>query len=159
MKIIEYNKKYSEGVKDLLAELQEYIVSIDKDGYNIITEGYREIQFKTIMKELDDFEGKMFLAVEGEKAIGLIVGLINNEEQDLYNFKAPKRGRISELIVSSNSRTKGIGNELMNKMESYFKSVGCRAILIDVFSYNERAKKFYYKNGYNMRDLELIKRI
>lgn len=111
------------------------------------------------MKELDDFEGKMFLAVKKEKAIGLIVGLINNEEQDLYNFKAPKRGRISELIVSSNSRTKGIGNELMNKMESYFKSVGCRAILIDVFSYNERAKKFYYKNGYLDRNFEVMKKI
>lgn len=32
MEIIEYNKKYLEGVKDLLVELEEYILSIDKDN-------------------------------------------------------------------------------------------------------------------------------
>lgn len=31
MKIIEYEDKYLEDVKDLLVELEEYIVSIDKD--------------------------------------------------------------------------------------------------------------------------------
>ena len=33
MKIIEYNKKYDEDIKDLLVELEEYIVSIDEDQY------------------------------------------------------------------------------------------------------------------------------
>ena len=32
MKIVEYSDKYLEDVKDLLVELEEYIVSIDKDG-------------------------------------------------------------------------------------------------------------------------------
>ncbi len=32
MKIIEYEDKYLEDVKDLLVELEEYIVSIDKDN-------------------------------------------------------------------------------------------------------------------------------
>ena len=31
MKIIEYEEKYLEDVKDLLVELEEYIISIDKD--------------------------------------------------------------------------------------------------------------------------------
>ena len=31
MKIIEYEEKYLEDVRDLLTELEEYIVSIDKD--------------------------------------------------------------------------------------------------------------------------------
>ena len=38
VEIIAYEKKYEEEVKDLLVELQEYIVSIDKDHYNILTE-------------------------------------------------------------------------------------------------------------------------
>ena len=32
MKIIEYEDKYLNDVKDLLVELEEYIVSIDKDN-------------------------------------------------------------------------------------------------------------------------------
>ena len=31
MNIIEYNDKYLEDVRDLLVELEEYIVSIDED--------------------------------------------------------------------------------------------------------------------------------
>ncbi len=159
MNIIDYNTKYDEDIKDLLVELQEYIVSIDKDGYNIINDEYREIEFKKTIKEINDFEGKMFLAVENDKAIGLIVGLINNEEQNTYEFRAPKRGRITELIVSSNCRAKGIGRQLMDEMETHFKLVGCKAILIEVFGYNEKAKSFYYRNNYSDRNLEVMKHI
>ena len=35
MKIIEYEDKYLEDVKDLLVELEEYIVSIDKDAFDL----------------------------------------------------------------------------------------------------------------------------
>ena len=38
MKIIEYEDKYLEDVKDLLVELEKYILSIDKD-YIKVTEG------------------------------------------------------------------------------------------------------------------------
>ena len=36
--IIEYNKIYKEQVKDLFCELQEYIESLDEEGYNIVGE-------------------------------------------------------------------------------------------------------------------------
>lgn len=32
MQIIEYQEKYSEAVKDLLVELEEYILAIDRDN-------------------------------------------------------------------------------------------------------------------------------
>lgn len=159
MKLIDYNQKYDEDIKDLLVELQEYIVSIDKDGYNIITDKYREAEFKKTIKEVNDFEGKMVLAIENDKAIGLIVGLINNNEENNYEFRAPKRGRITELIVSNKCRSKGIGKQLMDAMENYFKSVGCKAILIEVFAYNGNAKNFYYKRNYLDRNFEVIKKI
>ena len=44
--IVEYNNQYAEDVKDLLVELQEFIVSIDKEKYNILTAEYREEYFK-----------------------------------------------------------------------------------------------------------------
>ena len=42
MNIIEYSDKYLEDVKDLLVELEEYIVSIDKDHLNQVHPEYRE---------------------------------------------------------------------------------------------------------------------
>ena len=64
--IIEYEKKYDEQVKDLLVELQEYIVSIDKERYNIITPTYREEYFKKTIDEVSKYEGKIYLYKEGK---------------------------------------------------------------------------------------------
>ena len=42
MEIIDYSSKYDNDIKDLLVELQEHIVKIDKEKYNILTDDYRE---------------------------------------------------------------------------------------------------------------------
>ena len=42
MQIVEYENKYLEDVKDLLVELEEYIVSIDKDYLDQVHPKYRE---------------------------------------------------------------------------------------------------------------------
>lgn len=159
LEIINYSNKYNESIKDLLVELQEYIAEIDKEKYNILTNEYREKYFEKTMNEVNKYEGKIFLAIENEKVIGLIVGLINNEEESTYDFKAPKRGRVTELVVSKECRSNGIGKQLLDKMEKYFKEVGCKGVLIDVFAYNENAQKFYYKNGYFNRNIEVMKKI
>ena len=155
--IIEYEEKYIEEVKDLLVELQEYIVDLDKEKYNIITKEYRELYFKEKMEEMEKYNGKIYLYEENGKILGLVMGIITNEETDTYDFKAPKRGRVTELIVDKKARLNGIGNKLLDKIEEYLKSKGCKAILIEVFGYNENALKFYDKNGYRTRLVDVIK--
>ncbi len=157
--IIEYNEIYDEQIKDLLVELQNHIVDIDKEGYNIITNEYREQYFNKTMDEIKKYEGKMFLYKENNEILGLVVGLINNEETKEYDFQAPKRGRVSELIVTKKIRSKGIGKQLLDKMKEHFKENDCKAILIDVFGYNEKAISFYEKNGYHTRLVEMITKI
>jgi ribosomal protein S18 acetylase RimI-like enzyme len=159
MEIINYDSKYDEQIKDLLVELQEYVVSIDKYGYNILTDEYREKYFKETMKEVSEKEGKILLSVEDNKVIGLVIGIINNYEENSYEFKAPKRGRITELIVSKKYRIKGCGKTLVSAIENYLKSIGCKAVLIEVFAYNENAKEFYLKKGYETRIIEVIKEL
>ena len=46
---------------------------------------------------------------------------------------------------------------LLKSMEDYLHSVGCESILIGVFAYNNEAVKFYEKNGYHNRMLDMIK--
>lgn len=159
MEIINYDSKYDEQIKDLLVELQEYVVSIDKYGYNILIDEYREKYFKETMKEVSEKEGKILLSVEDNKVIGLVIGIINNYEENSYEFKAPKRGRITELIVSEKYRIKGCGKLLVSEIENYLKSIGCKAVLIEVFAYNENAKEFYLKKGYETRIIEVIKEL
>lgn len=42
MKIIEYEDRYLEDVKDLLVELEEYILSIDGDNLDQLHPEYRD---------------------------------------------------------------------------------------------------------------------
>ena len=48
-----YEEKYLEDVKDLLVELEEYIVSIDKDNLDTIHPEYRE---KMAIVKLDEIK-------------------------------------------------------------------------------------------------------
>jgi ribosomal protein S18 acetylase RimI-like enzyme len=154
--IINYEDKYQEEVKCLLEELQKYIVSIDKEKYNIITSEYKELYFAKTMKEVEENQGKILLIKDDNKIVGLVIGLID-EPHDEYDFKTPRRGRITELIISKACRSKGYGNMLLTAMEEYLKSNGCKAILIEVFGYNDLAFNFYNKHGYNTRMYDVIK--
>lgn len=158
MKIIEYEEIYQEEVKELLEELQEYMISVDKEGYSTITKDYKEKYFEKIIKEVNAYQGKIFLAMD-KQVVGLIIGLINNEDISTYDYKAPKLGRVTELIVTKEDRNKKIGKQLLKKIEEYFKEVGCKGILLNIFTDNKVAKIFYEKEGYSKRTSELIKQI
>ena len=160
MKIIEYNDNYLEDVKDLLVELEEYIVSIDKDHLDQLHPEYRDKMAILDLNEVKNNDGKCYIAVENDKAVGLIMGCIfPYDEYDYLDYKCPKRGEITELIVTSKTRSKGVGKALMGKMEEYFKSKDCEYILVDIFAYNKNAINFYGKNGYHHRMYTNIKRI
>ena len=160
MTIIEYNDKYLEDVRDLLVELGEYIVSIDQDELEQIHKDYRIKMAEYDLNNVLKCDGKCYLAIEEGKAIGLIMGTIRQySENDYLDYKCPKEGEITELIVTSKIRSKGIGQALMNKMEEYFKSVGCEYILVDVFAYNQNGINFYNKQGYHTRMYTEIKKI
>lgn len=160
MEIIEYDNKYLEDVKDLLVELEEYILSIDEDNLDNLHPEYREKMAILDLEEIKNNNGKCYLAIEEEKAIGLIMGyVITYDKYDYLDYKCPKSGEVSELIVSKRARNSGIGKSLMNKMEQYFKSINCEYIFIDVFGYNKNAIEFYKKQGYHTRMLRNIKKI
>lgn len=160
MKIIEYEEKYLEDVKDLLVELEEYIISIDKEELDRLHPEYRDKMAILDLEEVKKYNGKCFLAIENDKVVGLIMGCVPEyDEFDYLDYKCPKRGEITELIVSKNVRSNGIGLLLMKELEEYFISVGCEYILVDVFAYNNIGINFYNKTGYHNRMHTMIKKL
>ena len=143
MKIIDYDPKYDEDLKNLLLELQEYIASIDKEGYNVVGKDYKEKYFLKIMQDYKQYEGKIFLAEDNDQIIGAIIGVLNNYE----------------TIVKKEYRGRLVGQKLLAKMEQYFKSVGCKALILGVFGYNDKAINFYTKNGYTLRTMDIMKKL
>ena len=112
------------------------------------------------LEEVNENNGKCFLAIEDEKVIGLIMGAVRKyDEYDYLDYKCPKCGEVTELVVAKETRGKGVGRKLMQVVEEYFKSIGCEYISIEVFAYNKNAIKFYESEGYHTRGLMDIKKI
>lgn len=160
MKIEQLKQNYHKNVKDLLVELQEYIVEIDNFQLNILSSDYREKYFDYMLKDCETNQGLIYVAVDDGKVVGMIAGFVQNySDRDNLDYSCPKKGLIAELIVSKNARCGGVGTKLLNKMEEYFKSINCEYSQIDVFAPNENAKKFYYKNGYQDRIITMFKKL
>lgn len=158
--IIEYSDKYLEDIKNLLVELEEYIISIDKDHLDHLHPEYRDKMALVDLNDVSKYDGKCYLYIENNKAVGLIMGTIPPyDEYDYLDYKCPKRGEITELIVTNKIRNKGIGEALINRLEEYFKSNDCEYVIVDVFAYNEIGKKFYNKQDYHTRMETMIKKL
>lgn len=160
MQIVEYEEKYLEDVRDLLVELEEYIVSIDKDELDQVHPEYREKMALVDLKTVKENEGICYLAIDNDKVVGLIMGCIFPYDKfDYLDYKCPRRGEITELIVTKKVRSKGVGKLLMDKIETYFKEKGCEYVFVEVFGYNENAYNFYQKDDYHTRMYHMIKNI
>ena len=158
--IIEYQDSYLEKVRDLLVELEEYIISIDQDKLDRIHPKYREKMALFDLKEVEEKKGKCYLYLEDGQVKGMIMGIIRlYEEIDSLDYTCPKMGQITELIVSKKARSQGIGSRLIETLTSYFKEENCEYIELDVLAYNESAIKFYKKEGYHTRMMTMIKKM
>lgn len=158
--IIEYDSKYDEQIKDLLVELQNYLVDIDNWHTQILKPEYRENMFKLDMEKVRKQNGKIYLYIEDNVAIGIIIGIIEEKDEiDKLTNDCAKTGSILELVVKNDIRGNGIGKLLLGKIEQFFKDVDCKRINIEVFGPNKKGLNFYEKNGYITRDIIVSKKI
>ena len=160
MDIIEFDERYLDNVRDLLTELEEYLVSIDKDKLDTVHPQYWEKMALVDLDEVNRHNGKCYLAMDNDRAVGLIMGIIPaHGEYDHLDYKCPRKGVITELVVSDSAQGKGIGKALTEKMEAYFMDQDCEYAFVDVFAYNEKATSFYQRNGYHHRMYVDIKKL
>ena len=158
--IVEYDSKYDEQIKDLLVELQNYLVDIDNWHTQILKPEYRENMFKLDMEKVRKQNGKIYLYIENNVAIGIIIGIIEEKDEiDKLTNDCAKTGSILELVVKNDIRGNGIGKLLLGKIEQFFKNVDCKRINIEVFGPNKKGLNFYEKNGYITRDIIVSKKI
>ena len=136
------------------------MVDIDDWHTQVINPEYRESYFKMDMNKVKNQSGKIYLAIENESVIGLIIGIVDEKDGiDKLTNDCTKTGSIIELIVNHNLRGNGVGKILLEKMEQYFKDINCKRINIEVFGPNKSALNFYTKNDYTIRDIIVSKKI
>lgn len=92
---------------------------------------------------------QLWVAVSGSAVIGL-VGLILKET-------SPQEAEIEPLIVSSNSRGKGVGKQLIEKAISEAKGKGMSLLTVSPVARNVEAVRLFYKMGFrNLGFLEMF---
>ena len=160
MKIIEYDSIYDEQIKNLLVELQNYLIDIDDWHTQVMIPEYRENIFKLDMNKVKKQNGKIYLSIENSIVNGLIIGIVEEKDEiDKLTNDCAKTGSVLELVVKSNIRGNGIGKSLLDKIEEYFRSIYCKRINIEVFGPNKKGLNFYEKNDYIIRDAIVSKRL
>lgn len=160
MKIIEYDSIYDEQIKNLLVELQNYLIDIDDWHTQVMIPEYRENIFKLDMNKVKKQNGKIYLSIENCIVNGLIIGIVEEKDEiDKLTNDCAKTGSVLELVVKSNIRGNGIGKSLLDKIEEYFRSIYCKRINIEVFGPNKKGLNFYEKNDYIIRDAIVSKRL
>ncbi len=158
--IVEYDTKYDEQIKDLLVDLQNYLIDIDNWHTQIMLPEYRKKCFKMDMDKVKNQYGKIYLDIEDDKVNGLIIGAVEEKDDiDKLTNDCAKTGSVIELIVKNNIRGNGIGKALLEKLEEYFKNIDCKRINIEVFGPNKKGLNFYEKNDYVIRDYIVSKEI
>ena len=99
--IIEYDKVYDESIKDLLVELQEHLIEIDDWNTQVMNENYREENFNIDMRKVDEQDGKIYLAMQDNKVIGLVIGIV--DEKEMY-FESIGCKRINIEVFGPNKK-------------------------------------------------------
>lgn len=89
----------------MLVELQTYLSYLDKRGVLVLKDCYRNDYFLYVMRKVENHGGKIFVAVSGDKAVGLVVCKIfqGGGEAEITTC-CPKIGFISELVETENQR-------------------------------------------------------
>ena len=64
MQIIEYEDRFLDDVKNLLVELEEYIIKIDEDGLDQLHSEYKDKMALLDLKTIKDNNGKCYLAIQ-----------------------------------------------------------------------------------------------
>lgn len=160
MQIIPFQEQYKNAAQDLLVELEDYLESLDQDHLEQVGADYREKMLQYDLADAKASGGMAYLAIEGDRVIGLIIGVIRvYDERDHLDFKCPPMGKITELVISKKYRGGGVGSLLLAQMEQFFRQKGCEYIAVDAFSYNSNALRFYEKKGFHPRLISMLKPI
>ncbi len=77
-----------------------------------------------------------------------VVGYLNARIQETDAVYIGRRAEVENMCVREAVRSKGVGTLLMSEFKQWAKEKGASRLMVEAFSANERAIRFYEKNGF-----------
>lgn len=116
-------------------------------------------QWDEIYPTADDFKEdiekqNLYVVLENEMIAAIYV--ISDESDDAYknaDWKCPDETAyiLHRFCISPNFQNKGLGKQLLLKIESQIRDMGYKSVRLDVFRENPYAQRLYHHNGYEIR--------
>ena len=155
MKIVELdqNEYHNYLIEDTYITKYLHLVKIKKaKGIHIYIKKkriFRNKERSIVFRLFEDYveHGQAFGIFERKKLIAVIEGSMENWNNTY---------RIWNIYVTRRHRKEGFGTALFEYMESIAKSLGARAIVLEVQSCNDPAINFYEKHGLHFIGLNTI---
>ncbi len=86
---------------------------------------------------------RVWLAWEGEQAIGVLVGFLG-----FSTFKAKPILNVHDLAIVPERRGQRLGERLLEAAEAHARSLGCCKLTLEVQEHNKRARALYKRVGF-----------
>ena len=106
------------------------------------------------LKKCIENDGKIFIAEDRNKIIGYCITFLDDINNHHY-YVDMKNLYIESFYIYENYRRKGIGRMLFEEVKKYAKEQNCKNIELEVWEFNESAKKFYENLGMKRRTYQL----
>ncbi len=158
IKIRQYEAKDYLLLLKFTEQLTDYIASVDYLKRQRRLSAYGKVYANCLLKKIKKNNGVIYFAEENGIPIGFVAGIMQKQtKKELLEVIPTKCGRILDLYLDPQNRSKGVGKKLMITIESYFKKKKCNIIKVEVFAPNIKAHNFYKHLGYENRSFDLIK--
>lgn len=148
-------KANPEDKKDI-QELNNYVFinDADHDSQLDLDYPYTESGEKYYTNLANGTYGACYIAEDDGKAVGY-VALAEKE----FGYRHGSYLEIENIGVHPDYRSKGIGNQLMDKAAEYAKEKGFSRMYVAAYWLNKRAIKFYESCGFSMMGVELEREV
>jgi ribosomal protein S18 acetylase RimI-like enzyme len=146
----------STALRDWFVELQNYERQFDpgKPEGSTIAEAY----LNRMWARCRQWGGQVFVAEVAGQVVGFacVWARVKPDEPDddpsEYAF-------VSDLVVGSTYRRRGIGSQLLSAAECYARARGARSLRIAVLAHNVAARRLYTSAGFEEYEVELAKQL
>lgn len=110
--------------------------------------------FVDIYEEAHEADGYEIVALEKDDQIVALMGY-----RFLYDYVHGKHVYIDDLVTTASVRSQGAGAQLLRYAESIAQKHNCQNLRLCTGIENEKGKKFYDRNGWNIRSVVYKKKL
>lgn len=133
--------------EQILALLEQVEAIHQKGRPDLFREHGTKYTIPELHKIMADDERPIFVAVIDDRVVGYIFGIITETRNSTMLFDM-KTIHLDDVCIDESCRGMGIGGALMECVTEWARSIGCTRMDLDVWEFNDGARRFYEKYGF-----------